>query len=158
MSYYQTQFATTSFQSSADADLLLRIGIALAARQRAAWRVVRVAAQNGVVRLEGVVPTFYDRQLILSVARHVAGVLRVEDELAIDEQTARRQEVRAVESRPVELNSVESPAPANGSPFSNGVAESKATPAPNAFHHLPELSPSLDEILAARTLGVSAAG
>jgi hypothetical protein len=143
MSYYQTQFAHTSFQSSADADLLLRIGIALAARQRAAWRVVRVAAQNGVVRLEGVVPTFYDRQLILSVARHIAGVLRVEDELAIDEPTSRRQESKAVES---------------SAPADNDVAESKAAPAPNAFHHLPELTPSLDEILAARTLGVSAAG
>jgi len=153
MSYYQTQFANTSFQSSADADLLLRIGIALAARQRAAWRVVRVAAQNGVVRLEGVVPTFYDRQLILSVARHVAGVLRVEDELAIDESIARRQESKAVDS-----TAVESPSPANGSPVSNGGAESKPAPAPNAFHHLPELSPSLDEILAARSQGVSAAG
>lgn len=151
MAYYQTQFATTSFQSSADADLLLRIGIALAARQRAAWRVVRVAAQNGVVRLEGVVPTFYDRQLILSVARHVAGVLRVEDELAIDEPTVRRQEVKPVESK-----LLESSAPANGSTATNG--EAKATPAPNAFFHLPELSPSLDEILAARSQGVSAAG
>lgn len=156
MSYYQTQFATTSFQSSADADLLLRLGIALAARQRAAWRVVRVAAQNGVVRLEGVVPTFYDRQLILSVARHVAGVLRVEDELAIDEPTARPQESTAVESKPRESHVIESSAPAHGSTVSNG--EAKATPAPNAFHHLPELAPSLDEILATRTNGVSAAG
>ncbi len=141
MSHYHTQFGTTYFNSAADADLLLRIGIALAARQRAAWRVVRVAAQNGVVRLEGVVPTFYDRQLILSVAKHVAGVLRVEDDLAIGETPTHRQDGKSEDS---------------SSPANHGGGESKV--APNAFHHLPVLSPSLDEILAERLKGVSAAG
>jgi hypothetical protein len=136
MSSYQSHFGTATLSSAADADLLLRIGIALAARQRAAWRVVRVAAQNGVVRLEGIVPTFYDRQLILAVAQHVAGVLRVEDELAIDEPQARQPSAI-----------VATPATANA----HGGTEPKLdSPPPNAFYHLPVLSESLEDILAKR--------
>jgi hypothetical protein len=147
MSNYQTQFGTTIAHSSAapstaDADLLLRIGIALAARHRAAWRAVRVGAQNGILRLEGVVPTFYDRQLILAVAQHVAGVLRVEDELTIDELPARRQEAAAG---------------AAPTPTGHGGTDAKAGPPPNAFYHLPVLSESLEDILAKRAANAAAA-
>jgi len=142
MSSYQTQFGSTTFSSTADADLLLRIGIALAARQRHAWRVVRVAAQNGVVRLEGIVPTFYDRQLILAVAQHVAGVLRVEDELAIDEPSVRQ---------PAAITEIAA------TPSVHGGSELKPVPPPNAFFHLPVLDESLEDILAKRAAGVAAA-
>jgi hypothetical protein len=143
MSNYQIQLGTTIAHNAADADLLLRIGIALAARHRAAWRAVRVGAQNGILRLEGVVPTFYDRQLILAVAQHVAGVLRVEDELTIDELPARRQEATA------EVASA---------PISHGGSEAQVAPAPNAFYHLPVLSESLEDILAKRAANATAAG
>src|SRR5262245_37522822 len=99
MSTYQAQYPITNGNTTADAELLVRIGIALAARQRTLWRAVRVAARNGVVRLECVVPTFYDRQLILAIAQHVAGVLRVEDELAVDEPAA-QQPAAATYSEP----------------------------------------------------------
>jgi hypothetical protein len=132
MPNYQTQHGTKIAHETADADLLLRIGLALAARQRTAWRVVRVGARGGIVRLEGVVPTFYDRQLIVAVARHVAGVLRIEDELAIVEPPARQQEAVA-EIAPV--------------PSVHDGTEGKPKPAPNPFHHLPETE-SLEEILA----------
>ena len=134
MSNYQTQFGSTSFNSAADADLLLRIGIALAARHRAAWRVVRVAAQNGIVRLEGIVPTFYDRQVILAVAQHVAGVLRVEDELAIDDPA--NQIAPAVEySEPETI------------PFVHGGTEVQSVARRNEFQQLPVLEESLEDIL-----------
>ena len=140
MSNYQTSRNIVRLQhcrsdSSADADLLLRLGIALAARQRAAWRVVRVAAQNGIVRLEGIVPTFYDRQLILAVAQHVAGVLRVEDELAIDEPPARQAASRSRRRFGSRRRS-------------RTATEAKPAPPPNAFYHLPVLAESLEDILA----------
>jgi hypothetical protein len=146
MSNYQTQFASTSLSTAADADLLLRIGIALAARQRHAWRVVRVGAHNGVVRLEGIVPTFYDRQLILAVAQHVAGVLRVEDELAIDEPPARKP--AALPPAPPEPATV---------PFVHGGTEPQPATPPNAFYYLPVLEESLEDILAKRPIGAAAA-
>ena len=62
-----------------------------------AWSASR--RRTAVVRLEGIVPTFYDRQLILAVAQHVAGVLRVEDELAIDEPPSAQTGCDAASSR-----------------------------------------------------------
>jgi hypothetical protein len=135
MSYYQTQFGSTSFNTAADAELLLRLGIALAARHRAAWRVVRVAAQNGIVRLEGIVPTFYDRQLILAVAQHVAGVLRVEDELAIDESAAQQIAPAVSYSEPETVHLV------------HGGTEVQSPARRNEFQHLPVLDESLEDIL-----------
>src|SRR5262245_55288050 len=134
MSNYQIQYDTAQVNVAVDNDLRLRLGIALAARQRAACRVVRVGARNGIVRLEGIVPTFYDRQLILAVAQHVAGVLRVEDELAIDEPAPRPQ-AALVESEPASAH---------------GGTEVKPAVPPNQFHHLPVLSESLEDILAKR--------
>lgn len=135
MSVYQAQFGTTNVHSSADAELLLRIGIALAARNRTLWRAVRVAAHHGVVRLEGIVPTFYDRQLILAIAQHVAGVLRVEDELAVDDPHVR--EVAATSySEPETV------------PLTHGGTEIKSALPQNNFQHLPVLEESLEEILA----------
>jgi BON domain len=148
MSNYQTQFGSTTFNSAADADLLLRIGIALAARQRAAWRVVRVAAQNGIVRLEGIVPTFYDRQLILAVAQHVAGVLSVEDELAIDDPTVRQPPASTAPANTEFVAAVEA---------QSGTEVKQATPQ-NAFFHLPVLDESLEDILAKRAANIADAG
>ena len=135
MSTYQAQYPITNGNSAADAELLLRIGIALAARQRTLWRAVRVAAHHGVVRLEGVVPTFYDRQLILAIAQHVAGVLRVEDELAVDEPAA-QQPAAATYSEPETV------------PLVHGGTEVKPDGPQNNFQHLPVLEESLEEILA----------
>jgi hypothetical protein len=149
MSAYETQLCPNHAQITADADLRFRLGIALAARRRAAWRVVRVGAQDGVVRLEGIVPTYYDRQLILAIAQHVAGVLRVEDELTIDHPEVRVQEV------------IERPA-SSASDQAGSQSETSSAPqggpAPNAFHHLPVLSESLEDILAKRTQSAKAAG
>lgn len=135
MSTYQAQIGNSHSGTSADAELLLRIGIALATRQRNLWRAVRVAAHHGVVRLEGIVPTFYDRQLVLAIAQHVAGVLRVEDELAVDESAVR-----------------DAAAPSYSEPatalLAHGGTEVKPAGPQNNFQHLPVLDESLEEILA----------
>jgi hypothetical protein len=77
--------------SSTDADLLLRIRIALSIQRRAGWHLVRFTARHGVVQLAGVVPAYYDRQLIVALVRHVAGVRGIEDELSVGDPAIRQQ-------------------------------------------------------------------
>jgi hypothetical protein len=129
--------------SSTDADIVLRLGFTLAAWQRAAWRAVRLKSQNGVVRLEGILPTFHDRQLILAVAQHVAGVLRVEDELVI------------ADPQPRGAGSIAASA---AEPSLHGGTEVTQPAPPNAFYHLPVLDESLEDILAERARAAVAAG
>jgi osmotically-inducible protein OsmY len=57
----------------------------------------RVSAdvEGGTVRLHGQVSSFQERALFLECCRHVSGVLKVHDELSVDE------EVRQAKRRPV---------------------------------------------------------
>lgn len=91
MTIYQSVRRPTEFRDAGDADLLLRLSITLSTRRRAGWHLVQFAVHNGVVKLAGVVPTLYDRQLIANLARRVAGVLRVHDELSVGEPSLRQQ-------------------------------------------------------------------
>lgn len=144
---YQTQPRDTNELDPADLDLISRIGIALTSRQRIAWRVIRVIADQGIVTLQGIVPTYYDRQIIVAVTQHVAGVRRVEDELTIAPPPVRANEADASD------NEARSEA--------QGNSELRAEPQPvsyqQVYQQLPVLSPSLEEILSARA-GVSAEG
>ena len=63
----------------------------LSVHKRAGWHLVRFTAQNGFVQLAGVVPTFYDRQLIAALVRHVAGVFGIEDNLTVGDPSIRQQ-------------------------------------------------------------------
>ena len=83
-----SSLSTTTALTPTDADLLVRIGIVLSIKRRAGWHLVRLAVQNGVVRLAGIVPSYYDRQLIAGLAQHVAGVMRVDDDLAIGDPSS----------------------------------------------------------------------
>jgi hypothetical protein len=138
MSTYIAHYGLPVSHEHSDADILLRIGFTLAAWQRSAWRAVRVRASKGVVRLEGRLPSSHDRHLILSVAQHVAGVLRVEDELTVAE--------RELEPRPA----LETPAEPILVVDCGVEAEVKQPAPPNAFYHLPVLDESLEDILAKR--------
>lgn len=129
--------------TNTDADIVLRLGFTLAAWQRAAWRAVRLKSQNGVVRLEGILPTFHDRQLILAVAQHVAGVLRVEDELVI------------ADPQPRGAGSIAASVSEEGL---HGGGEGLPPTLPNAFQHLPVLDESLEVLLAKRAQATGAAG
>jgi osmotically-inducible protein OsmY len=140
MSHYQTHHVPSIAQNAGDADLLLRLGIALSIRKRAGWQLVRFRVQNGVVRLGGIVPTFYDRQLIAALARHVAGVLRVEDELAVGEPSL-RQEVTETDVT-------------SGHNHVN-AAEVKSS---NPFRDLPVVTDSLEDILVQQAATAAAAG
>src|SRR5262245_18890701 len=112
--------------TTADTDLILRLRIALSIRRRAGWHLVRFGVQSGVVRLAGLVPTLYDRQLIAALARHVAGVLRVDDDLSVGDPSL-RQHVSESEAT-----------------FATGGSASRTKPPWNRFSHLPIVDESLE--------------
>ena len=135
MSITQTQYATTHHSRGADADLLLRLRIALSVKKRAGWHLVNVAVENGVVQLAGVVPSFYDRQMIAALVRHVAGVFGIEDKLSVGDPSIRQQITETEEiTRPRNSASV--------------------APLRNPFQHLPVLSETLDDVLAGHLVSV----
>ncbi len=113
-----------------DADLLQRLRIALSVHRRAGWHLVHFTAQNGVVQLAGVVPTFYDRQLIAALVRHVAGVFGIEDNLTVGDPSIRQQVIDS-----------------ETAPFT-GVSKSGTPESKTPFRHLPVLAKTLDDILA----------
>ena len=129
MSTIQLQDRSTSRLRDADADLLLRLRIALSVHKRAGWHLVQFTTQNGIVQLAGVVPTFYDRQLIAALVRHVAGVFGVEDNLTVGNASIRQQVIDAEE------NSTQIELPTN------------TAPSRDTFRHIPVLPQSLDDIL-----------
>jgi BON domain-containing protein len=139
MSTSQSQYRITNYFTGADADLLLRLRIALSVKKRAGWHLVAISVQSGIVHLAGVVPSFYDRQLIAALVRHVAGVLAIEDKLSVGDPSIRQQVVEADE------------APAR--------SDSKANdnPPQNAFRHLPTIPLTLDDIIAGQAVSASQA-
>ena len=74
--------ATTS---PADRDLQHRVALFIQQRQLSRGARLTVRARRGVVTLAGVVPSFHHRQLLYSLARCVAGVIQVQDELEVAE-------------------------------------------------------------------------
>jgi hypothetical protein len=109
-------------QNAGDADLLVRLGIVLALRQRAGWQVVRFGVRNGVVKLGGIVPTFHDRQLVAMVTRHVAGVRRVEDELTVSEPSIRQQTQHKPDETATACDESQSASPPLAEPVSTSPA------------------------------------
>jgi BON domain len=136
MSTIQLQERTTNHLNAADADLLRRLRIALSIHKRAGWHLVHFTAQNGIVQLSGVVPTYYDRQLIAALVRHVAGVYGIEDDLIVGDPAIRQQltgdDTILLQREPV----------------------IKAVPPRDPFQHVPVLSQSLDDMLAGTALSL----
>jgi hypothetical protein len=91
MSIAQLQPPSNTYSTTADADLSRRLRIALSVKRRAGWHHVRVSARDGHVELAGVVPSFYDRQLIAALVRHVAGVMGIDDKLTVGDPSIRHQ-------------------------------------------------------------------
>jgi osmotically-inducible protein OsmY len=128
MSTTQLQERTTNHLNGADSDLLRRLRIALSIHKRAGWHLVHFTAQNGVVQLAGVVPTFYDRQLIAALVRRMAGVFGIEDNLAVGDPSIRQQVTETETTSPPSVTT-------------------KSAPPCDPFVHLPVLSQSLDDVL-----------
>jgi osmotically-inducible protein OsmY len=69
--------------SPSDCDLAQRVKLMIEQRQLLKGARVTISARLGIVTLAGSVPSFHQRQLLHSLARHVAGVLQVCDELEV---------------------------------------------------------------------------
>jgi osmotically-inducible protein OsmY len=116
--------------------LLVRLRIALSIQRRAGWHLVRFTARHGIVQLAGVVPAYYDRQLIVALVRHVAGVRGVEDNLAVGDPSLRQQ---VIDDETTTL------------PSKSAVdAASSRYP----FQHVPSLLQSLDDVLVGSPVGL----
>ena len=86
--------ATTS-----DRELQHRVALFIQQRQLSRGARLKVSAHRGVVTLAGVVPSFHHRQLLVSLARRVAGVLQVEDELEVEADADDRLEAELLPIR-----------------------------------------------------------
>jgi hypothetical protein len=65
--------------------LAYRVALFLQQRRLAAGSRLRIEARGGTITLNGQVRSFHQRQLIHTLARHVAGVLQVIDELEVEQ-------------------------------------------------------------------------
>ena len=75
---------------TADGDLERRTRIFLAGQSVSALRRIVVSASGGAVKLRGRVHSFYEKQLCLNCCQHVAGVIRVIDEIKVEEKASGR--------------------------------------------------------------------
>jgi osmotically-inducible protein OsmY len=71
-------------------------------------RLLDVEARSGVVRLRGNVKTFYEKQLSAQLARRVAGVVHLIDEVAVNHsQSDREFTVVTIKLNPAALDSAD---------------------------------------------------
>ena len=73
-----------------DSDLEKRTRIFLARQNYSALRRIAVSASQGTVKLRGHVGSFHEKQLCLNCCKHVAGVMRVIDEIEVERKVTRR--------------------------------------------------------------------
>jgi hypothetical protein len=71
-------------------DLERRTRIFLDRQNVPAVRRVTVSASQGAVKLRGRVGSFHERQLCVNCCQHVAGVMRVIDEIEVEYKVTRR--------------------------------------------------------------------
>ena len=66
-----------------NAALIERVRLLLANQTIPSFRRIAIDSQQGHVTLHGVLTSFYHRQLAVALVRHIAGVTRVIDRLAV---------------------------------------------------------------------------
>jgi osmotically-inducible protein OsmY len=67
-----------------DRDVAQRVRTFLESRHFPAFRRLRVDVRNGTVRLTGLLPTFYEKQVALTCCQRVAGVLHLIDDISVE--------------------------------------------------------------------------
>ena len=70
--------------TAADRDVQQRVALFIQQRHLSRGARLTVLARRGVVTLSGRVPSFHHRQLLISLAQRVAGVVQVQDELDVE--------------------------------------------------------------------------
>ena len=66
-----------------DRDLMLRVKDFLRQQSFGSHRTLAVSVEQGVVVLQGRVPTFYQRQIAVARIHRLAGVIRVIDQIEV---------------------------------------------------------------------------
>lgn len=79
-------FSNRSINPS-DQDLQHRVALFVQQRRLTSGVQLSVSAHRGVITLKGSVPTFHQRQLLISYSQHVAGVVQVIDDLEVDPES-----------------------------------------------------------------------
>ena len=85
----QTQRETPGSSQTRDEDLKRRIICFLLGRGLPSLRYLDVEVREGVAILRGRVQTYYEKQLATCCCRHVAGVLRIVDDIHVAERHSR---------------------------------------------------------------------
>lgn len=88
--------------STADNDLARRVRLFLHQQRLINSARLLIDARRGVVTICGVVSTFYQRQLIVSAARRVAGAVQIVDEIHVDSPQVARAVARSA-NRPLTI-------------------------------------------------------
>lgn len=73
-----------STREDVDRELLQRLTVQLRERGFAPYRTLGLCVENGVVELQGRLPTYHLRQVAVECIKRVAGVRRVVDRIAVD--------------------------------------------------------------------------
>lgn len=94
-SQHQAQRADLDSTARYDQDLRQRVSAFLAGQHRPSLRHLNVDASEGVVTLRGNVPTFYERELSVRLARRVAGVVQLDDQIIVGKLHADPRRVSA---------------------------------------------------------------
>lgn len=80
------QFSNLSPSEEFDRDLLRRVKRFLHQKGYAPHRTMEISIEQGVVVVQGRVPTFYLRQIAVECIKHVAGVARVIDLIKVEDR------------------------------------------------------------------------
>lgn len=77
-------------------DLRLRIVGFLRQQGVSSWRRLNIEVNDGMVTLDGTVPSFYERQLCISCCQRVAGVVRLVDNLQVQLPARKKPEMAMI--------------------------------------------------------------
>ena len=81
-------------QDPADVDLEKRVAVFLHSQGRFALQRIEVVASGGDVTLKGSVHSYYEKQLCLECAKHVAGVTRLVDLIEVESTPTEKETLR----------------------------------------------------------------
>lgn len=126
----------SSQKTPEDATLSNRIATTLKTQQRRGWHEVFIAVRSGQVTLSGVVASSREQKLIISLVTKVPGVIRVKDELTVDEKYQERSAKRTAD---------------DSEEYAEYEYQQKAAKRAEQLRQLPVVSESLEDLLAART-------
>ena len=80
-----TQYASAVDLATADEQLCHRIRMFLERLRLAILKRIQIDVQSGVVTIEGIARSYYERQMAVACVKRVAGVRQVNDRIVVHE-------------------------------------------------------------------------